>query len=206
MKKLLTLLALGASIVLAGCSDNSTPVEGKQYQALPANLSTYRLPQVTEVFSLTCGHCRQMEGELGKIEQLTNQKIGKLHVTFNESAQISAMIYYSAEMQLAKQPDHDMLADLFAAVQMGEGATNTERKQAIDKAFESRGLISPYNLNEEQQTQLFKAIHLADEISTKAEINAVPTFIVNGKYQVITSGHQDVDGIANTINFLINQQ
>lgn len=71
--------------------------------------------------------------------------------------------------------------------------------------FHSRNLISPYELNEEQQTQLFNAMHLADEITQKGEINGVPTFIVNGKYMVITSGHQDEQGIANTINYLINQ-
>ncbi|GAL29094.1 hypothetical protein JCM19239_2429 [Vibrio variabilis] len=48
--KSLAILALVASV--AACSDSSTPTEGKQYRTLDTNLSTYRLPQVTEVFSL----------------------------------------------------------------------------------------------------------------------------------------------------------
>lgn len=205
MKKLIALFLLGASAVLAGCSDNAVPVEGKQYSTLPANLSTFRIPQVTEVFSLNCGHCGKMEAEIPKLESMIDQSIGKIHVTFNESAQIGAMIYYSAEMQLGQKPDHQMMLDLFSAVQMGEGSTIAQRKAAIDKAFQSRGLTSPYDLGEEQQAQLFQAINLADDITSKGEISSVPTFIVNGKYQVITSGHQNIDNIADTINYLIKK-
>ncbi|NIY81966.1 thiol:disulfide interchange protein DsbA/DsbL [Vibrio hepatarius] len=205
MKKLISLFAISLAALLVGCSDSNVPQEGQQFQQLPVNLSTYRLPQVTEVFSLNCGHCRKMEEVIPQLEQLTDQSIGKVHVTFNESAQVGAMIYYTAEMQLGGKPDHDMMTELFAAVQLGDGSTLTEKKEAIDQVFHSRNLISPYELNEEQQTQLFKAMHLADEITQKGEINGVPTFIVNGKYMVITSGHQDEQGIANTINYLINQ-
>lgn len=205
MKKLITLFIMAVSTVLVGCSDSNVPKEGEQYQKLAANLSTFRLPQVTEVFSLNCGHCRQMENELPKIEELTGKKIGKVHVTFNESAQIGAMIYYAAEMQIGTAPDHEMMNELFAASQMGDGATLAQKKQAIDSAFQSRGLISPYNFTEKQQNQLFQAMNLADDITTKGNISSVPTFIVNGKYLVITSGHQDAQGIADTINFLLKK-
>ncbi|GAB2650954.1 thiol:disulfide interchange protein DsbA/DsbL [Vibrio panuliri] len=205
MKKMIAILLLGMSTLLVGCSENSTPVEGKQYKALPTNLSVYRLPQVTEVFSLNCGHCKQMESQLPKLEKLINQSVGKVHVTFNEGAQIGAMIYYSAEMQLGKKPDHQMMLDLFSAVQMGDGATMAQKKGQIDNAFQSRGLVSPYDINEEQQNQLFQAMQIADDITTKGEINGVPTFIVNGKYEIITSGHESIEQIADTINYLIKQ-
>lgn len=205
MKKIIALLLVGVSALLAGCSESTTPVEGEQYTQLPANLSVYRLPQVTEVFSLNCGHCKKMESQLPKLEKLIDQSVGKVHVTFNESAQIGAMIYYSAEMQLGKKPDHQMMLDLFSAVQMADGATIAEKKAAIDNAFQSRGLVSPYDITEEQQQQLFQAMQLADDITTKGEINGVPTFVVNGKYEIITSGHQDIESIANTINYLIKK-
>ncbi len=205
MKKLFTLLTILTATVLVGCSDSNTPQEGKQYQQLPVNLATFRLPQVTEVFSLNCGHCRKMEAVLPQLEELTQQSIGKIHVTFNESAQIAAMIYYTAEMQLGKKPDHEFMNALFAATQMGDGATLADKKQAIDDAFQSRGLTSPYELNEQQQEQLFEAMNLAQDITEKGQIKSVPTFVINGKYMVLTAGHQDIEGIANTINYLINQ-
>lgn len=205
MKKLIALFAISITTLLVGCSDSNVPQEGKQYQQLPVNLATFRLPQVTEVFSLNCGHCRKMEAAIPQLEDLTKQSIGKIHVTFNESAQIGAMIYYSAEMQLGKKPDHELMNELFTAVQMGDGATLSDKKAAIDKAFQSRGLVSPYDLNEQQQEQLFQAMSLAQDITEKGQINSVPTFIVNGKYMVLTTGHQDIEGIANTINYLTTQ-
>lgn len=205
MKKLVTLAFVALSALLVGCSESSTPQEGTHYKQLPANLATFRLPLVTEVFSLNCGHCRKMESEIPKIEELTGQSIGKVHVTFNESAQIGAMIYYAAEMQLGKKPSHTMMLDLFAATQMGDGATLGDKKAAIDRAFQNRSLVSPYDFDDEQQKQLFAAMQLADDITTKGEINSVPTFIVKGKYEVITPAHQDVESIANTINFLLTQ-
>ncbi len=209
MKKFLAIFLVAFSTLLVGCDQMSTkpttPVEGEQFKVLPSNLAVYRLPQVTEVFSLNCGHCKQMEAQVPKLESLIDQKIGKVHITFNESAQIGAMIFYAAEMQLGKQPDHQMMLDLFSATQMGDGATIHDKKQAIDRAFESRGLVSPYNLSEEQKEQLFKALQVAEEITTAGEINGVPTFIVNGKYEIITSGHEDIESIANTINYLIKK-
>ncbi|ERB63798.1 thiol:disulfide interchange protein DsbA/DsbL [Vibrio coralliilyticus OCN008] len=202
MKKIMTLLTIAFAALLAGCADSDVPQEGEHFQKLPVNLSTFRLPQVTEVFSLNCGHCKKMESVLPQLEELTKQNIGKIHVTFNESAQVGAMIYYTAEMQLGKKPEPSMMDELFTAAQMGDGATMAEKKQAIDDAFHSRGLISPYELKEDQQKQLFRAMQVAEDITEKGQINSVPTFIVNGKYMVLTSGHKDVEDIAKTINYL----
>lgn len=207
MKKLLTGFISLFSLVflLSGCSDDSTPVEGEQYQLLPANLSTYRLAPVTEVFSLTCGHCRKMESIIPQLEELTNEHFGKLHVTFNEGAKIGAMIYYTAVMQLDGIPDTAMMDELFAAVQMGEGATLTDRQAAIEKAFTDRNLTTPYHLTQEKQQSVMGMMKIADKASREGQINAVPTFVVKGKYQVLTSGHKDVEGIAKTISYLLTQ-
>ena len=45
-------------------------------------------------------------------------------------------------------------------------------------------------------------MQVAEDITEKGQINSVPTFIVNGKYMVLTSGHKDVEDIAKTINYL----
>ncbi|MEZ8826883.1 thiol:disulfide interchange protein DsbA/DsbL [Vibrio amylolyticus] len=207
MKKITSLFAivLLSITALVGCSDNPSPTEGKQFVRLPADLSNFGLAPVTEVFSLTCGHCRKMESVIPELENATNQSIGKVHVTFNESAHIAAMIYYSAELQLQATPDHAMMDDLFAAVQLGQEATQAERKLAVDNAFETRGLVSPYDLDEEMQKKLFKALEFAQDVSVKGQINSVPTFIVSGKYMILTQGHSDVESMARTINYLIEE-
>ncbi|MCG3729164.1 thiol:disulfide interchange protein DsbA/DsbL [Vibrio cincinnatiensis] len=194
-------------VALISCSDNADtkPTEGVHYKALPTNLTTYRLAPVTEVFSLTCGHCRTMEHVIPDLEKMTDEHFGKLHVTFNQGAQISAMLYYSAVMQLEAVPDSAMMEDLFAAIQAPEGMTPEARKAAIDQTFHQRQLVSPYDFDEIQQTQLMEMLTLAGEISQKSQINAVPTFIVKGKYQVLTGGHKDANSIANTIAYLLKQ-
>ncbi len=49
------------------------------------------------------------------------------------------------------QPDHAFMA----YSQMGADATPEQRQQALETAFTSRGLVSPYQLNKEQQVTLF---------------------------------------------------
>ncbi len=207
MKKIFTTFVSLLAVIsfLSACSDNSIPTEGEQYQLLPANLSTYRLAPVTEIFSLTCGHCRNMETVIPELEKLTNEHFGKVHVTFNEGATVGAMIYYTAVMQLGAIPDADMMDEMFTAVQMGDGSTLTDRQAAIEKAFTSRELTTPYHLTEEQKKKVMGLMKTADKISREGQINAVPTFIVKGKYQVLTSGHKDIEGIAKTISYLLTQ-
>ncbi|MCF7480180.1 thiol:disulfide interchange protein DsbA/DsbL [Vibrio sp. J1-1] len=197
---------VAAMTALTACDNGNTqPQQGKQYQVLPVSLQEYQLSPLTEAFSLTCGHCRSMEEFIPQLESLTEQDVEKVHVTFNDSAEISAMIFYTAVMQLETTPDKAFMADLFAAVQMPPEATANERQAAVEKAFESRNLISPYQLDEAQQKQLFEYINKADEITTRGQINSVPTFIVNGKYQVISSGHDSVEAMSETINYLLKQ-
>jgi len=200
------ILLAAAVIGLSACDNgNNQPQQGKQYDVLPVSLAEYNLAPLTEAFSLTCGHCRTMETFVPQIESLTEQSVEKMHVTFNESAQVSAIIFYTAVMQLDGTPDKAFMEDLFSAVQMGADATAEQRQTAVEKAFESRNLISPYQLDEAQQTRLFEYINKAEEITTRGQINSVPAFIVNGKYQVITGGHETVEAMADTINYLLKQ-
>lgn len=200
-------LAIIAAIAALSACDNGNiqPQQGKQYDVLPTSLQEFELPPLTEAFSLTCGHCRSMEEYIPQIESLTNQQVQKVHVTFNKSAQVSAIIFYTAVMQLDAMPDKAFMADLFSAVQMGPEASAEERQAAVENAFESRNLISPYYLDEPQQTKLFDYIEKAEAITSQGQINSVPTFIVNGKYQVLSAGHESVEAMAETINFLLKQ-
>ena len=205
MKKILAFIGFSLIALLLGCSKSDLPQEGKQFERLPADLSEYQLPVVTEVFSLNCGHCANMESALPQLESMTDQTFEKLHVIFDQSAQINAMIYYSAQIQLGTTPSHEMMKAMFDAVQMGNGSTAQQQKQAINNAFKQQGLSSPEQLSKSQQKALFTEMQKAAQISQKGQINAVPAFIVKGKYMVLLAGHKDFDGIANTINYLIQQ-
>lgn len=199
------LLLTVTALFIIGCSDSDTPKQGEQYRALPTTLTQKDIKPVTEVFSLMCGHCRNMEASLSELEELTGQDIGKVHVTFSEQAQVSALIYYAAVMQLNHKPDESMMKALFAAVQLGEGVTISQQQKAIEQVFTSRHMSSPYNFDDLQQKALFAYLNQAMEINEQGGFNSVPTFVVNGKYEVLVAGHQDIQDIANTINFLLKQ-
>ncbi len=206
LKKIFPVLTvLFAVIALSACSESNEPVEGKQYKTLAANLSAHNLPTVVEVFSLGCGHCRNLETVLPNIESLIDEKIGKVHVTFNESAQISAMIFYAAAMQSDNgSVPSEMKAKLFELMQNPE-LSGADKKSQLDALFLDNAMTSPYDLNDQQQKALFGYMKTAESVSVDAQIDSVPTFIVNGKYQVILPGHDNVDEIANTINYLKNK-
>jgi protein-disulfide isomerase len=192
-------------LFLSACSESETPTVGQQYALLPEELHADSLAPVTEVFSLTCGHCRKMENFIPLIAEGAGVDIGKMHVTFNQSAYTSAMFYYAAEMQIGGVPDHTFMGELFAAIQMESDATEQQRKTAMEKTFTSRGLISPYQFDEQQKQQVTAKVEQAQRLSQLSAINAVPTFIVNGRYQIIVGGHSDPKQIAQTISYLLTK-
>ncbi|WCE32580.1 thioredoxin domain-containing protein [Vibrio sp. SCSIO 43137] len=204
------LVLLVVTLFVSACGETTTPAAkgapqlGKHFTALDNDLSAFNLSPITEVFSLTCGHCKNMEQHLPKIEQLTNQKVGKVHVTFNDSAQVSAMFYYAAEMQLNSKPDSNMLAELFDTIQQRDIAME-DRKDRLQKIYTSRGLISPYDLTELQSQEMLNKVNEAADFTEQAKIQAVPSFIIKGKYLLNTEEHENIDQLADTINYILAQ-
>ena len=194
-------IMLAGALLLIACSDSSIPKEGKQYIALPTQLAEQSLAPVSEVFSLTCGHCRKMENFLPQISQLSGTEIGKLHITFNQAADNAAQLYYAAEMQLGGVPDHAFMEELFAIIQDKQDSGSAQQ-QAIAQAFSARNLTSPLLFSAQQNEQLAAKVEQIRRLSQQSAINAVPTFIVNGRYQVLVSGHDSGKEIAATISYL----
>lgn len=188
---------------VAACSKAPEPTEGEQYQLLPETLNSTQFAPVTEVFSLTCGHCRNMEDVLPELQKAVGQDIKKMHITFNQSAYVAAILYYAAEMQSGGTPDHQFMLDLFAAMQMPQGTTSEQQKTAMIAVFEKRGLVSPINYTEQQMAELTKKVDAIMLLSEQTKIQSVPTFIVKGKYQVISSGHEGTEDMAKTIKYLL---
>lgn len=206
MKKITQIFSLvfASLLLLTACSENPEPQLNTHYSQLPNDISDLVKQPVVEVFSLTCGHCLQMEKFIPEIEEGIGQPIGKVHVTFNESAQAAAMFYYAAAMQSnGGKPDQGMMTALFNAYHANAELPAEEKTQLLVNAYKERGLISPYDLNDEQKQQMFEEVTKAIDITGKGMINAVPTFVINGKYMVITSAHNDLPSIINTINYLI---
>ncbi|GLS90907.1 hypothetical protein GCM10007916_19740 [Psychromonas marina] len=144
-----------------------------------------------------------MEDLIPALQRSIGQKITKLHVAFNQPAYIASMFYYAAEMQTGAIPDYYFLVDLFTAMQLPESSSDEAFQKAMIEVFESRGLISPINYNDQQFEALSKRVDDVSRLSDKTQIQSVPTFIVRGKYQVIASAHDSKQELAETIKYLL---
>ncbi|PSV27304.1 MULTISPECIES: thiol:disulfide interchange protein DsbA/DsbL [unclassified Photobacterium] len=199
-------VVLLAALTLTACSDSKTPQEGDKYSIIPTPMPN--MPAVTEIFSLSCGHCRNMEGMLPEIQKLTNTKnINQVHVTFNESAQKAAFIFYAAMIQTNNEPSHKLVEALFSFVQDSpKDMTDAQRKVALSKIFHDNGLKSPYELTKQQQAEIFKLLQQSEDTVRNAALQSVPAFLINGKYLVNTSAHDSLQDMANTITYLKNKK
>lgn len=204
--------------VLAGCSEDNSPKEGNEYSVIPTPMSD--LPDVVEIFSLACGNCKNMESMIPAIEEMTKIDIAKTHVTFNESAQRSAYVYYAAAIQNNGKPSHEMMADLFTYTQGGAGADNhdhgeaqaeeepevamtpAEKKAEMIGIFNKYDMKSPIDLSEAQHEAVYQEMVKAEKIVTNANIASVPAFLVQGKYLVNSAAHKTLEDLAATITYL----
>lgn len=204
LQSLKTILSCFIAILfLTACNKAVEPIEGTDYKLLPETLNSTQFSPVTEIFSLTCSHCRKMEELIPTLQQAVGQDIQKMHITFNQSAYVAAMFYYAAKRQLDGTPDHQFMLDLFAMMQMPKGSSEEQQKAAMISTFESRGLISPIDYTEQQMAELSKEVDANMLLSEQTKIQSVPTFIVKGKYQVIGSRYEKIEQLADTINYLL---
>ena len=203
---------------LAGCSEDNNPKEGNEYAVIPTPMSD--LPDVVEIFSLACGNCKNMEAMIPAIEDMTKIEIAKTHVTFNESAQRSAYVYYAAANQNNGKPSHEMMTDLFTYTQSGVGADNhdhgeaqetedaaeamtpAQKKAEMIAMFAKYNMKSPIDLSEAEHEAVYQAMVKAETIVTNANIASVPVFLVQGKYLVNSSAHKTLEDLAATITYL----
>ena len=203
---------------LAGCSEDNNPKEGNEYAVIPTPM--FDMPDVVEIFSLACGNCKNMETMIPAIEDMTKIDIAKTHVTFNESAQRSAYVYYAAANQNNGKPSHEMMTDLFTYTQSGVGADNhdhgeaqetedaaeamtpAQKKAEMIAMFAKYNMKSPIDLSEAEHEAVYQAMVKAETIVTNANIASVPAFLVQGKYLVNSSAHKTLEDLAATITYL----
>ncbi|KLV05211.1 peptide permease [Photobacterium aquae] len=207
MKKLLTFLAplTLVAALLGGCSDSNVPKEGEQYTVVPT--PTENVADVIEVFSLGCGHCRNMEQVLPTLKELAKTDVEQMHVTFNESAQIAAYMFYTAAFQMDGKPSPEIKEDLFAFIQGGsEGLDATQREAKIKEIFSKYNIKSPFDLTETEQQTVYNLMKTANEFENNARVTSVPVFIVKGKYMIQSDKHESVEEIATTIRYLIDNK
>lgn len=207
MKKHLTLIGFMTALFIAvvGCSEQNIPQEGVKYTVVKT--PTPDAASVVEVFSLGCGHCRNMEKMLPDIQKLAGVNIEQVHVTFNQGAQVAAYMYYTAFIQTDGKPSPELKEDLFRFIQEDSTAlSEDERQTALNAIFNKYKLQSPFQLSESQREEVYQHLTQANQLEANAGITSVPTFLVKGKYLVQNSEHESLEDLANTIRYLSEKQ
>lgn len=137
------------------------------------------------------------------IEDLTKIETAKIHVTFNENAQRSAYIFYTAAIQSNGNPSEAMMQDLFAYVQDGPSDLTPEQtKEALIALFDKYQQKSPIDLDETQHEDVYQRMVSAETFVNNTQLASVPAFLVKGKYLVNSSAHETLEDLANTIVYL----
>jgi len=206
-KSLLSAVVL--TVFLMGCSDSATsnanaPVEGKQFTTIPVEMPDAE--NVVEVFSLACGHCRQMEAALPELESMIGLPIAKEHVTFNESAQRGAYLFYTAVVQGKGEVSTEQLRGMFSFVQDRTEEEPVEvTKQKLLALYHDYDMLSPTEVDDTQNEAIYKKMVAAETFMNNINLSSVPAFVVKGKYLVNTTEHENLEDIAATIKYLSEQ-
>lgn len=216
-------VVIAGSLALAGCkeqqsnkvepntattaqsttSSNFVPAEGYQYSKLQTPIAN--APKVMEVFSLACSHCRKMESLVPELKKLIGENITQYHVTFNESAQAAAVLYYTAAIQSDDHPQFKQMEELFSFVQdTPKDLTPAQRKAKLDSIYTDFGMKAPEQLTEAQQKQVYDLMNESNRIVSEAKLDAVPAFIIQGKYLVNLGGQNSLQELSQTIKYLSN--
>lgn len=199
------LLPIFTVLTLSACSDDATlPIEGQQYSVIPTPMQEERA--VVEIFSLACDHCRAMEDVIPTLEEMTQLEFGKEHVTFNESAQRGAYLYYTAEIQSPAMPEIELVKGMFAFMQDGsEEQTTEDKRKELVQLYAKFNLSSPMDLDDSQNEQVYQKMVAAEAFVANTGLSSVPAFLVNGKYLVDASAHDTIEELSDTIKYLKNK-
>lgn len=189
MKKAITLLFV---LFAAFNIQAQTLKEGVHYEVI-SQQSTAK-PEIKEFFSYYCPHCMSFE-PLAKTFK-ANQETGgysfkKFHVDFLRAAGPDIQFMLTKALVLSESLKKPAVSDAIFNYIHSQRAIFTEEKdirnlfvlngvdgKKFDKAFNSFAVTSAAKKMKKEQ----------DELSRRRVLTSVPTFIVNGKYKILTTG------------------
>jgi len=191
MKKL---LGLFAALIFSASSFAIELEEGVHYEVIDKKSSGTVKPEIKEFFSYYCPHCMTFE-PLAKSLKANAEKEGykfvKSHVDFLRAAgpDIQEMLTKAL-----------VTADTLKVPQVNDAIFNYIQKQraAITGVKDIRNLFVINGVDGEKFDKVFNSFAVTaaakkmkkeqDTLSRKRVLTGVPTFIVNGKYKILSGG------------------
>jgi len=143
--------------------------------------------EVAEFFMYSCPHCYDMEPYInGWAEKRDpNVRFVRVPATWNALARLHAQLYYTEEVLgrngVIKNPPQFREAIFQEYHRRGNRMTSED---AIQKLFARFGNISPEDFERTWNSfEVNQKLRVADDLSRRYSITAVPAIVVNGKYR-----------------------
>jgi thiol-disulfide isomerase/thioredoxin len=199
--KLISVAFIALALTSTGCNSETIAKQGIHYSVLPT--LSYSIPEVVEIFALSCTHCRMMEELIHNIEYKSESDIQKMHCVYNEKTLNEAYLYYSAAIQTKDQPSRILMDALFAFIQHDVASMGDhEIEHKMTEIFHTYNLHPPKDLSDEETKKVAKLVERDRQLMKDLNLAAVPAIIVKGKYLINMREHKDLNALALTIKEL----
>ncbi len=183
-------------IVLAVADTTEAPLrewqyqEGRDYSRMVPTQPTVGSAdkiEVAEVFNYSCPHCYDLEPKMARWVENAGPDIRfvRIHAMFNRLAQLHAQIYYTHEVLgrngVLAEPDAFHMAVFAEFHRRGNRLTS---ESVIQKLFERFGVPAEEFDKAWNSFEVNQKMRVAQDLTRRYGINAVPAVVVNGKYHV----------------------
>lgn len=204
MKKLIFAFFTFFVLPLTACAEEPKTIykEGTHYEVLP--LAATAKPNLTEYFSFFCPHCYKFESVVAAVKPKLNKdiKFEKSHVNFlpQRRPDLGNLLTKALATAQLLGVEGKITAQLFETIHIKKQYALTEK--AISSIFVANG-VSEKKFNSAFNS--FMVNGTTGQMNTAQEtvrITSVPTFVVNGKYKVITKSVKGEEEFAKLVNHL----
>lgn len=157
--------------------------------------------EVAEVFSYMCIHCAHLQPLLNTWKASLPEDVRFVYVpgVFGGASDNFARAYYAAEAMDLVDKTHD---DLFRDTVIERKFTTASPEEIADW-YASHGADRDAFLSTMNSFAVTAKINRARQFALRTGVNATPTIIVNGKYKAHATGDRGMQGLLDTVDFLV---
>jgi thiol:disulfide interchange protein DsbA len=174
-------------------TNTSIPVLNKQYEVIDEPIS-YSKPTLTEFLWLGCGACYNAEPVVkGWIKNLPHIDLVVHPVPGSPRWTSDARVFHTMnELKVDKK----MVFDFYHEKKIPPSSSE------IKSFFVSKGIVGDDYDNILKGFKVESLVKNSENLSKRVGAFSTPTFLVNGKYKIISDGHNTWSEIQDTINYL----
>lgn len=201
MKKVTAkLLAFAATLLMSLSLHAAQFDEGKHYKVLDLPHSDKSV--VTEFFSFYCPHCFQFESLIQQLKQELPEdaKLEKSHVAFM-GGEMGINISKAYATMVSLKVEDTMVPVMFDRIQV--------KRQAPKDLAELRQLFTDNGIDGEKYDAAFNSfavdsmVRRFNQTFDASGLTGVPSVVVNGKYQVLTTDIDTFEKYSELVNYLL---